>query len=168
MARKVKCSITKEEGTNETFYKVNDKYYKSQEIYENDKLQKQLYKEIIDYVCNDFLNYKQGQIFPTSLTKKLKELSFYDNEVILKTLKTKSKEIDYWLQNKTFDSDYGKVSYIFAIVKNSINDIYKQWKHEKDIIKREITIDTSVTVDEIPISHKQKGSILEFLEEGDI
>ena len=67
MARPCKCAITGEKGTTDTFVKINGKYYKSQEIYDADQKSKAKRKELIDYVCREFLRYGNGQPFPTSL-----------------------------------------------------------------------------------------------------
>ena len=76
MARPCKCAITGEKGTTDTFVKINGKYYKSQEIYDTNQMKKAKRKELIDFVCREFLGYGNGQPFPTSLPKKLNELSF--------------------------------------------------------------------------------------------
>ena len=136
MARKVKCQVTGEIGTNETFFKVDNKYYKSQEIYEKHRKEKELWNEIIRYICEDLLGYASGQVFPSLVVKKLNEYKFYEREVILKAFKDKEKNILYQInQSGKFDNDNGKIFYMFAIIKNSINDTYKEWKREEKEIQ---------------------------------
>lgn len=126
--RKCKCVVTGEYGTVDTFVKIDNQYYKSQEIYEEDRHKKETYRELIDYICREFLGYYAGQPFIPALPRRLKELDFYDYDVILETFKHKTKEIRYALDTKQFATDVSKLNYIFAIVKNSIGDVYKYIK----------------------------------------
>lgn len=128
MARSCKCAITGEIGTTDTFVKIGSKYYKSQEIYDADQRKKQTYKELIDYICREFLGYGNGQPFPPILPKKIKELSFYSNEVILETFKECANDIHYWLEHKQFSNEYSMISYMFTIVKGNIADVAKKEK----------------------------------------
>ena len=135
MARKVKCFITKEEGTSDIFIKIDNKYYKSQEIYDESQKAKESFKKLIKYIGEELLGYETGQVYPSLVFKKLTEYKFYDNEVILKTFKLKEKDILYQInQDNKFKNDNGKVFYMFAIVKNAINDVHKEWlKEQKQI-----------------------------------
>lgn len=125
MARRCKCFITGEVGTTNTFVKIGNHYYKNKEVYEADQKEKEKYKNLIDYICREFLGYGNGQPFPPVLPKKINELSYYDYEVILEAFKECSHEIHYWLEHKQFSSEYGKLSYMFAIVKDKIADVNK-------------------------------------------
>lgn len=156
MARKVKCAITGENGTNETFIKIDTKYYKSQEIYDEDRRCKDLHKKIVDTILNDFLDYQKGQIPSSLLFKKLKELEFYDNEVILRTIEQQSDTIKYWMRTKGFQNDNGKISYLFAIIKGSINDVHKTWKREKDLEQKLHNEDYSIPVNIDITANKQE------------
>lgn len=132
MGRRVRCVVTKEYGTSDTFYKADDNhYYKTKEIYEQNKQDKKYRSLIKDTICFNFLEYQKGQKFPTILTKKLKDLSFYPNEVIYQTIQDQKENIEYWVKHKEFSSDYGKIAYIFAIITNHINDVYRSWKTKK-------------------------------------
>jgi hypothetical protein len=169
MARAVKCQITHEIGNTDTFVKINGKYYKSQEIYDDYKKQSYLHKRIVDIIANDFLDYQQGQIFPTVLNKKLKELEFYPNEVILQTIEKNYDNIKYWMASKNFSNDIGKISYIFAIIKNCINDTYKDWKRNKEIKVHENNTNIDLSLDIKEINTTQKGKdITSWLEEDDL
>lgn len=160
MARKVKCAITGEYGTNETFIKIGTRYYKSQEVYDEDRRCKDLHKKIVDTILNEFLDYQQGQIPSSLLFKKLKELEFYDNEVILKTLYQQSDTIKYWMNNKEFKNENGKVAYMFAIIKGCINDVYKDWKREKDLERKLQGADYNIPIDMDVEVNKQEGKDL--------
>ena len=138
MARKCKCCITGESGTIDTFVKISNKYYKSQETYDEYQHNANLRKEIVRFICEDLLGYKKGMVFPSLLTRKLKEFDFYDNEVILKTFQLKAKDIGYWVNvDGKFKDDNGKISYMFAIIKSEINEVYKSWKREKQINQKQ-------------------------------
>lgn len=156
MSRSVKCALSGEVGTSDLFIKIGTKYYKSQEIYDEYKLKANLHKKIVDVIVNDFMNYQSGQIFPTILTKKLKELEFYPNEVILKTIEKNHDTIQYWMNTKDFSNDIGKISYIFAIIKGNINDIYKEWKSDTVLENKMNKIDTSLIIDLIITENKHE------------
>ena len=169
MARIVKCQITHEIGNTDTFIKIDGKYYKSQEIYDNHKRNTDIYKKIIYIISSDFLGYQKGQSFPTVLAKKLKELEFYPNEVILKTVENNYDNILYWMKNKEFSNDIGKISYIFAIIKNNINDVYRDWKRNQKIKVKENNTNIELSLDIQDINTTQKGKdISAWLEEEDI
>lgn len=166
--RKVKCYATGEIGNSLTFYKAPDKhYYKNKKIYEQRKRDIELHKQIIDIIVDDFLNYQHGQKFPTILTKKLAELKFYPNEVILKTIEKCKSTIQYYMDNKEFDSDYGKIGYIFAIIVNNINDIYRDWKRNQ-IIETKQTVQNienqNITIENIGTKNTGKD-ISKWLED---
>ena len=131
MARSCKCHITGETGTTDTFVKIGKYYYKNQEIYDAEQKRKETYKSLIDYICYEFLGYGDGQPFHTSLPKKIKELSFYDYETILETFQKCHDDICYWMEHKQFETEYGKLSYIFAMVKDKLSDV------RSDRIRRE-------------------------------
>lgn len=160
MARKVKCAITGEYGTNESFIKIGTRYYKSQEIYDKDRRRKDLHKKIVDTILNEFLDYQQGQVPSSLLFKKLKELEFYDNEVILKTIEQQSDTIKYWMSNKEFKNENGKIAYMFAIIKGSINDVYKEWRRERDLEKKLQKVDYNIPINVDIMANRQEGKDL--------
>lgn len=171
MARKVKCQITGEYGTSDTFYKAdNGKYYKSKELYDTWNKENEDRKRVIERFTSEFLNYIPGQVFPTVLTKKLKELEFYGYDVIDRTIDKSYDSIQYALRTKDFRNDVGKISYIFAIIKNNINDVYKQVLREEKIEEKQQRQVTNVeVVDEqtfANIGTKQKAKDIScFLED---
>lgn len=171
MARKVKCQITGEYGTSDVFYKAdNGKYYKSKELYDVWNKENEDRKHVIERFAIEFLDYVPGQVFPTILTKKLKELEFYGYDVINKTIDKSYDSIQYALRTKYFRNDVGKISYIFAIIKNNINDVYKQVLTEEKSEKRQQEQVANIdVVDEqliMNIGTKQKAKdISSFLED---
>ena len=139
MAKKCKCHITNEWGTTDQFIKIGRYYYKNQYVYDEDKRLKKERQELIDYVCRTFLKYDEGQPFPTSLPKKLNELSFYDNAVISETFKVCKDDILYWLEHKQFNNEYGKIAYMFAIINNKIADVNREYIRQERIKKEQNT-----------------------------
>lgn len=167
MARKCKCAITGEIGTTDTFIKIGSKYYKNQEIYDADQKKKQTYKELIDYICREFLGYGNGQPFPPILPKKIKELSFYSNDVILETFKQYSDDIHYWIEYKQFSTEYGMISYMFTIVKSHIADVARQ---EKRISTSNKQTNNLIECGDLSIigSKKQGKDISQFLNDDEL
>ena len=171
MARKVKCYITGEMGTSDTFVKIGTHYYKNQDVYDEDRRQKEERKQLIDYVCRTFLHYSDGQPFPPLLPKKLSELSFYDTAVILETFRTCEKDITYWLERKDFDSEYGKIAYMFSIVRSKIADVNKAYKKRERETNREKSVEDIMDFDNpnlLSQSSKKTDSLLNFLEGDEI
>ena len=126
----VKCVVTGERGPAIAFYQApNKKWYKSEQIYKEDLAQREhkkaVHKEMLDTLL-EYVGYKEGQVFPVFVTKQLKELSFYGDEVILATIKKCKPSIDKALLTKQFPSEYNKLQYIMAILKSAINDVYNQ------------------------------------------
>lgn len=167
MARKVKCQITKEYGTSDSFYKApNGKYYKSQELYETWNKEKIDRADFLDMFASEFLGYETGQVFPTVLCKRLKELEFYGFDVINQTVKKCRSSIGYAITHKEFANENAKISYIFAIIKNNINDIYRQVTKKRNEPRPEYYIDETVDIENIQTKHKEKD-IRKWLEDDD-
>lgn len=168
MGRKVKCHLTGEVGTSDQFVKIGSYYYKSRDIYDADQRRKQVYKELIDYICREFLGYGDGQPFPPILPKKIKELSFYSNEVILETFKECSNEIHYWLEHKQFSGEYNMISYMFAIVKSKIADVDKKEKRFEKL-NNQTKKNVIESKDLSSIGTKERGKdISQFLDEDEL
>ena len=119
----------------------------------------------------EFLGYEKGQVFPTLLCKKLKELDFYNFNIINKTVEKCRPSIEYALQ-KDFKSELAKISYIFAIIKNNINDVYKDCLREEKVEKKQQAQTTNLDlVDEQSMmnigSKKKAKDISDFLEDNE-
>jgi len=144
MARKVKCKMTNEYGTSDVFYRAdNGEYYKSKEIYDIYVYEKKCRIILIDKLI-DIMGYKNMTQFPTVLSKEVKILhETYSYGVILKTFNHCNKNIQYALSNKNFGNEYGKIKYIFAIIKNNINDIDKQ-ESRKLIVENTKKVDVDI------------------------
>ena len=168
MARKVKCAVTGEIGTSDTFIKIGSHYYKNQAVYDADQKNKQSYRQLVEYICYEFLGYGDGQPFPSSLPKFIKKLSYYDNDVILETFKSCSDVIHWCLRNNEFSSEYGKLSYIFRIVENKIADVHKnvllRQKQERET--KRVMVESEDLMD---LGTKKRGKdISNFLDDEDL
>jgi len=165
MARKVVCKITKEHGTSDSFYCVNvsgkNCYYKDKETYERYEKLKADKSELFDYISNEFF---YGQIVPPIFVKKMNEVNIYGYDIILRTFKQKKDAFDYAM-TLNFNNDFQKSSYITTIVKNYINEVYKQFKNDKriEIEQSKDKIDTSVFND--MTNESDKKDISRFFEE---
>lgn len=180
MARRVVCQICKAEGTNETFFRVQDdngrnKYYCSQEEYENYIREQEERKRLLEYIALEILEYEDGQIVPPVMVKRINKLhEFYPYEVIHETFSRNKDSIHYWIKVKKFTNEYGMVAYVMAIIEGSINDVYKDWKFKK--LQEQKRERNSVDIDFEDVNHifKQQENketnqgILAFLEEDDI
>lgn len=123
----VKCQITGETGTSDTFYKAeNGKYYKNEDVYIKWMQNTEYRKRSIDLLF-DILGYSSKQKMPTIGYKKLSEFAEpYDYETVYETIVCKRKDIEYALKNKQFSQETGKIFYIMAIIQNSITDVWKK------------------------------------------
>ena len=126
MARAVTCFATKERGNSEQFIKINGHYFKNQQVYDEFVQNKQLYKQIISFIAVELMGYSSGQPFPPLIGKRLKELEFYDRKIIYATLLEIKENLIYAMAKNNFKNDSGKIAYIFAAIKNNINDVYKR------------------------------------------
>lgn len=129
--RRVRCFATGEYGTSLTFFKAPDgHYYKSEALYKQRTHDAEVYKSIMD-IIHDILAFDPSMVFPTSITRSIKQLSFYGNETILETLEQCKPQLENAMRTKSFSSEYNRASYIMAVVKNHINDVYKAKKRRE-------------------------------------
>lgn len=177
MARKVTCQLCKTKGTSDTFYKVTDdkgksKYYCNELELNNFNLEKEKFKELMRYIAMEVLNYQDGQIVPPTIVKRIRTMNnFYDYEVIHECFKDNKENIQYWISNKNFDSEFGMANYIMRIIENNINDVYNKWKHKK--VTEQKTESSSLDLEIINDLNENKttrenNGIMDFLDEEDI
>ena len=171
---RVKCFITKESGTKDTYYfdEKTKHYFKSKEVFDNwrDSVEK---KKAVNDMIADFVGYHNGEVFPTVMTKKVKELvNIYDIFTVYDTFVEKREDIQLAMDTKEFGSELHKCSYIIAIIVNNINDVWKRRKREEKMaIKREAVlesedIDAEFDFMPLPVSNKNDRDISRFLEDG--
>ena len=175
-----KCMATGEKGPRDTYYKApNSRYFKSEEIYEawmagrrKEKAKQnkpvphgkpgrttESYKRICDTIA-DMIGYDPdgGQPMPTIVFRRLKELDYYSDEIIQKTLDESANSIRWAMEHKGFESDVGRASYMMAIVRNNIAEVDRREKQKKDTICREEKgnpdLDTMTDLENIGVVHK--------------
>ena len=93
--------------------------------------------DLAEYICTRFLNMKPGQPVPGFVMKKIELFNYYSPNVVLDTFRQSESDIDYWIENKNFNSDYGKVSYIFAIIDSRIAEVERERIRNEKILERE-------------------------------
>ena len=155
--RKVKCAITGETGTSDTFYRGPDKrYYKSEELYNEIKQKRELHRRLVGEILM-MLGYEDGMVAPPVVNKKLKELSFYGDDIILETLHDCFQKIEFALRTRDFANEYNKISYVMAIVKNNINDVYlKHQREQKQQARAQAAASNEIHFEDIELAAGQK------------
>ena len=164
MARNVKCCICKKEIKKDDAYmftytsqsgKEYRKYACSLEEIENDKREKELYREI-QYLTDDILG---RPITNNTRNKELKELhESYSWEQILRCIRAKSDDIKKLIEYNDIQGDYQQIRYMMQVIKNSIYDFsrederanqweqYKQTEEEVEVEVEDIEIPTDMKV----------------------
>ena len=163
--RQVKCRDTGMLVSASDAWKAPDgKYYSSQGAFKHLENEKMYRQKCLEELGN-ILGYKDGQKFPTIVAKRIKEYKVYGYDTVLQTILDKKQIILYNLCNKTFASEYNKVSYIMAIITNSINDVYKRKKtEEKDVrVNESVATMEEVTAVNSPVNTSNIHDISKFL-----
>ena len=167
--RKVKLQDTGEYSTDNKAYKApNNKYYSSKAAYEKMVLNAEYRAKCIDYMY-EILEYKTFMKIPTYFYKRLKECEDYGYDVVYRCMKNKTRDIQWAIKNKEFNSEIGKFMYIWAILNNSMNDALKEVVAERREEERKIKdtkYDESMNVDlNIPDKKQHTVDISKFLED---
>lgn len=168
MARPVKCFVTGEKGTSDTFVKHDNHYYKSEEVYQDYRKEMDYRTKIIDLMVYDYMGYTKEMPFPTILNKRLRAIEHFGYETIYRTLIGQDANIRKAINTKTFDSDYLKMMYILAIVRNNIFQTWKIVLAEKRAAKnknKEVPETTLQDVEEVNNPKQQVKNISKFLGE---
>lgn len=85
------------------------------------------YREVVDLI-SECLDYKKDEGFNTLIVKKLKDLrNQYPDEVIAETIKNEGWKI----KGKNFGTQTHKISYFFAIIKNTIFYYNRKYNEKK-------------------------------------
>ncbi len=177
----VKCMATGVQGPRSQFYKApNNRYFQSEAVYQawlagrrREKAKKnkpapqkkpgrtmESYKKLCSTIA-DFIGYdpENGQPMPTIVFRRLKELDFYSDEIIQQTMDENEKSIRWAMQNKKFDDDAGKCSYLMAIIRNNIGAVYRREKDKAEKTAKnnaESNLDTMIDLSMIGTAHKGK------------
>lgn len=167
--RKVKLQDTGEYGTDTSAFKApNKKYYSSELAYKKMVKNAEYRAKCIDAMYA-VLEYQSFMKLPTYFYKRLKECEGYGYDVVYKCILNKSKDIQWAIRNKDFNSEVGKMMYIWAILDNSMNDALKEIVAErraKEKKEKTTVVEQSVNVD-LDISTKKQHivDISRFLED---
>ena len=126
---KVKCKVCGEKIEKESAYcitkvsetsgKKTNSYYCSEEEYLNDKEEKELWKKLL-VIVDDILGYTCISKTKVNMIKEIEEN--YSRKQLYNCLTNNADEIKRYLNEKNIFEEYGKLSYIFACVKNKIKD----------------------------------------------
>ena len=165
--RKVKLQDTGEYSTSDVAYKApNKKYYTNEAAYKKMETNSTYRQKCIDSMY-ELLEYKDFMKIPTYFYKRLKECEGYGYDVVYRCIQNKAKDIRWALANKDFNSEVGKMMYIWAILNNSMNDALKEVVAERrEEERKNRKSDESVNVDLDIKTVKQKTvNISRFLEE---
>lgn len=153
----VKCYATGETILRATAYKASDSHwYKDESTYKayikgktaaktrksKASKHKQSYHDAVDILAG-YLGLSAGEPFPVYLIKKLKEFSYYDDDVLLETVMQNKNNIEWALKSKTFNTTIGKINYIMAILSNHISDVNKQWQRQQERQSNQRVIETA-------------------------
>ncbi len=182
MARKVKCTYCKKDGTNETFYKEvikgKNKYFCNQvefELFEMNETKKQAETEernnLIQWIMDEIYNYEKGMVFPKTLNGRVsKLLNFYPVQVVKEAFVNNYEVLSWAIKNKDFTSEFHATCYVMTIVEGSVNDIYLEFKRNQKQIDKvsEKSVDVQL-FDEVSnttvINNANKKDISHFLED---
>lgn len=175
MARMYKCSLCKSDIPSDNVYvhssistggKIVRKRYCSEDEFNEYQHEMTCRKMIFD-IMRDLLRYEDKQILPTTVNKKVSELhNGYTYNSIYETFISCMETLKYWCGiDGKFDKEYQKISYIFAIITNSINEIDKKIKRGKELDKKKDahTVEFDVFND-MPIVTTNKRDISSFLD----
>lgn len=118
MARRVRCSVTKELGDPSEFIKIGNKYFKNQEVYESYKEEKESFKKLYTKIA-ELLGYTNGIMIGSTggfVAKKIKD-STLSKEDLYTSLLEKEEYIKELFGEKTEHySDNNRVLGIFKII----------------------------------------------------
>lgn len=156
--------MTKEYGTTDTFYKGDDgRYYKSKEIYDEYIHEINTIELVKKIMYEDFFGYKPNQPGSTWGYKEIAELhKFYKADVILKTIEEVRSNIEYALDNISFNSEYNMMKYIFTIIRNKIkdvNDIEIRRQKALEVLQAKSVDDTYIEPEKNPYSIHEVNSV---------
>ena len=125
---KVTCKICKQKIEKEDAYCITkesssgrktNSYYCSQQEYEKDKEEKELWRLVLVAV-DEILGYTCISKTKVNMIKEIEE--HYSRRQLYNCLTNNKEEIKRYLDEKGIYEEYGKLSYIFACVRNKIRD----------------------------------------------
>lgn len=118
MARRVRCSVTKELGDPSDFIRVGNKYFKNQDVYNNYKKEKESFNKLYTKIA-ELLGYSNGTMVGSTggfVAKKIKDSSLSKEELYESLVEREEyiKELFGEITNHCSDNNY--VLGIFKII----------------------------------------------------
>lgn len=123
--------------------------------------------DVAEYICTNFLDMKPGQPVPGFVVRKIDEYKYYSYQVILDTFKQSKSDIEYWISVKRFNSDYQKISYIFAIIGSRIAEVERERIRTEKIMEREKQNELDFTDPVLTTGNSIEGKDISAFLEGD-
>jgi len=100
-------------------------------------------KECIDIMCKRYFDYNKTKHFNPVLVSRIQNLNKYaPYKIIYNTIVYHQNNLDY-ASTKTFSSEFQKISYMIAIIKNNLSKVYKDMQ-EKEELQKKSTISDSL------------------------
>lgn len=168
MGRKVKCKKCGKQLINTEAYKVvkgnKNEYYCSENEY-NEIIKEKVIKDECMRLVSEVFNVKYCV---PMIVKELNNLrKYYDYETIISTFKDKEtrKTIDWFLSEN--EICYGTIRYVFVVIENNIDKIFKQRKKELEQIEKMLNESTKNTID-IDIMNNMDNRTVEISNDNDI
>lgn len=171
MARKCKCKICKKDLTSDKAFcitintgsKPKNTYYCSEEEYRKEQSEIHFWKQC-QLATDEILGYP---IINNQRNKLLSEIlnSGYTREELYDCIKEQSNYISECLRYRSdIDTEYGKLCYMFAIIKGSIKDITdrKKQEHKKEEMIQKAAENVEYTNVKVR-KKKQTNSIMDIL-----
>lgn len=100
---------------------------------------------------------------PTVVFRRLKELDFYSDEIIQETFDDCHSDIEWAFKTKVFDGDSAKASYMMAIIRNRIAEVYRREKRRNELryreeykLKNKNDFDTMVDLENVGVVQKSR------------
>ena len=97
-----------------------------------DKVELECKRQIGEFIAPRYLGIKDTKEYPNEMYIRISLLrKKYSYKAIYETIKRCQSSLDYAFQNKKFESTNHKLSYIFVVIKNHIDDVYKDIKEKE-------------------------------------
>ena len=117
MARMVKCNATGVVGDSSTFYKVNNKWYQSEDVYQKCISEKEYQNKFIEKIF-ELMGYSDKNVFPAIglLMKRIKDSKLSKEELYKSLLEREEYIKELFGEITEHHSDNGRVLGIFKII----------------------------------------------------
>lgn len=90
-------------------------------------------KKCIEFLCTRYFSYNETHRFNPVLVTKLQQLhSISSYKIIFNTIIYQKKNLDY-ANRKPMASEFQKISYMMAIIRNNLHIVYKKIKRKENI-----------------------------------